>query len=63
MNAVHFAPWYRNPMRLELAESIKPMIEGQDALDVPVDWVSEEVAASSYLNRGYGNSYDFGQAA
>ena len=50
-------------MRLELAESIKPMIEGQDALDVPVDWVSEEVAASSYLNRGYGNSYDFGQAA
>jgi hypothetical protein len=48
-------------MRLEFAEEIKPLIEGQNMLDVPVDWVSEEVATERYLNRGFGNSYDFTQ--
>jgi hypothetical protein len=48
-------------MRLEFAEEIKPIIEGQDMLDVPVNWVSEKAAEESYLNRGFGNSYDFRQ--
>ena len=48
-------------MRLEFAEEIKPIVEGQNMLDVPVDWVSEKVAEESYLNRGFGNSYDFKQ--
>jgi len=61
--AVHFAPWYRNPMRLELADDIRPMIEGQDDLQVPVDWVSNEQAEARYMNRGFGNSYDFTQVA
>lgn len=60
-DAVHFAPWYRNPMRLELSESIRPMVEAQDLLDVPTDWVSEQEATHGYLNRGFGNSYDFNQ--
>lgn len=58
---VHFAPWYRNPMRLEFAEDIRTVIEGQSGLEVPVDWISREKALSSYLNRGFGNSYDFNQ--
>lgn len=61
---IHFAGWYRNPMRLELGESVRGVLEGEggrDGLEVPVDWVRDEVAEERYLNRGFGNSYDFGQ--
>ncbi|RHZ56575.1 uncharacterized protein CDV56_102455 [Aspergillus thermomutatus] len=47
---IHFAPWYRNPMRLEFAESVRSIMEKQDGLEVPVDWVTEEDAMSRYLN-------------
>lgn len=59
---IHFAPWYRNPMRLEFSESVKGAIEAEEGLEVPVDWVTEEEALQRYLKRGFGNSYDFGQA-
>jgi hypothetical protein len=58
---VHFAPWYRNQMRVELAEEIKPLVEQSKELDIRVDWVSESEALEQYLNRGFGNSYDFNQ--
>ena len=48
-------------MRLEFAEEIKPSVEGQNMLEVPVDWVAENIAAERYMNRGFGNSYDFRQ--
>jgi hypothetical protein len=48
-------------MRLELAEELKPIVKAQTNLEVPVDWVSEEKALGAYLNRPFGNSYDFGQ--
>ncbi|KAI7181544.1 hypothetical protein D0869_10756 [Hortaea werneckii] len=59
---IHFAPWYRNPMKLELSEDLKDKIQSQKDLQIPVDWVSKEEALKRYLNRGFGNSYDFGQA-
>lgn len=64
---IHFAPWYRNPMRLEFGEDLKPVLQrlerdGKLDLDVPVDWVSNKEAMERYLNRGFGNSYDFNQA-
>lgn len=59
---IHFAPWYRNPMRLEFSESVKGVVEAEKGLEVPVDWVTEEEALDRYLKRGFGNSYDFGQA-
>ncbi|CAJ2511414.1 Uu.00g070390.m01.CDS01 [Anthostomella pinea] len=64
---IHFANWYRNPMRLELAEDVRPVLEGLDSrgelgLDVPVDWVPKEDVMKGYLNRAFGNAYDFGQA-
>ncbi|TKA27068.1 hypothetical protein B0A50_05259 [Salinomyces thailandicus] len=58
---IHFAPWYRNPMRLELAEDLQSVIESQGELQVPANWVGRDQAVQSYLNRGFGNSYDFGQ--
>jgi ectoine hydroxylase-related dioxygenase (phytanoyl-CoA dioxygenase family) len=58
---IHFAPWYRNPMRLELSEGLREVVQAEEGLDVPVDWVREEEALGRYLDRGFGNSYDFGQ--
>ncbi|GAE00012.1 hypothetical protein PVAR5_8742 [Paecilomyces variotii No. 5] len=58
---IHFAPWYRNSMRLAFAEDIRSVIEGQSELEVPVDWISRDKILSNYLNRGFGNSYDFNQ--
>ncbi|PTB72724.1 hypothetical protein M440DRAFT_1080885 [Trichoderma longibrachiatum ATCC 18648] len=64
---IHFAPWYRNPMRLQFGDDVKPVLEeldrrGKLGLDVPVDWISSEEAKKTYLNRvGFGNSYDFNQ--
>lgn len=49
-------------MKLELADNLKSFIEGQNDLEVPVDWVSESEALSRYLNRGFGNAYDFNQS-
>jgi hypothetical protein len=48
-------------MRLELAEDIKPMVQRLEELDVRADWLSESEALDKYLNRGFGNSYDFNQ--
>ncbi|OJZ83144.1 hypothetical protein ASPFODRAFT_209974 [Aspergillus luchuensis CBS 106.47] len=58
---IHFASWYRNPMKLEFADDLKPLIERQTGVEVPVDWVSKSEAMSRYLNRGFGNAYDFNQ--
>lgn len=49
-------------MKLELAGDLKSFIEGQNDLEVPVDWVSESEALSRYLNRGFGNAYEFNQS-
>ncbi len=49
-------------MRLELAEETKPLVAGLEDLEVPADFVSESEALEKYLNRGFGNSYDFGQS-
>ena len=48
-------------MKLELSEDIKPLVEEQTSLHVPVDWVAEQEAQDRYLDRGFGNSYDFNQ--
>ena len=58
---IHFAPWYRNPMRLELSEGLRGVVRAEKGLEVPVDWVEEQEVMGRYLERGFGNSYDFGQ--
>jgi ectoine hydroxylase-related dioxygenase (phytanoyl-CoA dioxygenase family) len=59
---IHFAPWYRNQMRLQLGDDIRPTVESEiKGLEVPVDWVPADIARESYLDRGFGNSYDFDQ--
>ena len=58
---VNFAPWYRNRMKLELSDSLQPVIEREQRLEIPVNWVTESEAMTRYMNRGYGNAYDFSQ--
>ncbi|EHA23287.1 hypothetical protein CBS63078_10891 [Aspergillus niger] len=58
---IHFASWYRNPMKLEFADDLKPLIGSQADVEVPCNWVSKSEAMSRYLNRGFGNAYDFSQ--
>jgi ectoine hydroxylase-related dioxygenase (phytanoyl-CoA dioxygenase family) len=58
---VHFAPWYRNPMKLRFADDLKGIIESQKSLDLPVEWMTEAEGLAQYLHRGYGNAYDFNQ--
>lgn len=48
-------------MRLELAEEIRPLAEQSKELDIRADWVSESEALGKYLDRGFGNSYNFDQ--
>lgn len=50
-------------MRLEFGEGVKPFIEAETELDVRADFVSEQQAMRTYLNRGFGNSYDFTQTS
>ncbi|KAH8174114.1 phytanoyl-CoA dioxygenase (PhyH) domain-containing protein [Sarocladium implicatum] len=59
---IHFAPWYRNRMRLEFGEDVRPLLEESDlGLDIPVDFVSRDKVLGKYLNRAFGNAYDFDQ--
>jgi hypothetical protein len=50
-------------MKLEFADDLKETIEGQKDVEVPVEWVSRSEAMERYLNRGFGNAYDFNQSA
>ncbi|KAI1825341.1 hypothetical protein F4861DRAFT_501709 [Xylaria intraflava] len=63
---IHFASWYRNRMRLEFAHDIRPVLDelesrGELGLEVPVNWIPKQQAMNSYLNRAFGNAYDFNQ--
>ncbi|KAG9853190.1 hypothetical protein KCU68_g3321, partial [Aureobasidium melanogenum] len=59
---IHFAPWYRNAMRIEFSEDLETVLdrEGSD-LQIQRTLVSEQTIMDGYLNRGYGNSYNFDQ--
>lgn len=48
-------------MRVEFAESVRPLVEKEDMLDVRANFISDEDAKRTYLDRGFGNSYDFSQ--
>ncbi|KAH0383854.1 phytanoyl-CoA dioxygenase family protein, partial [Aureobasidium melanogenum] len=59
---IHFAPWYRNAMRIEFSEDLETVLdrEGSD-LQIQRTLVPEQTITDGYLNRGYGNSYNFDQ--
>ncbi|TFK46788.1 hypothetical protein OE88DRAFT_1637714 [Heliocybe sulcata] len=57
---IHFAPWYRQEgiaLRLEFPKGMEPLLS-HPALDIPADFVDPPV---KYLERAFGNAYDFNQ--
>ena len=48
-------------MRLQFADDLKPIIEACKSLEIPVDWETKDAVAAQYLNRAFGNAYDFSQ--
>ncbi|KAJ4352354.1 uncharacterized protein N0V89_007702 [Didymosphaeria variabile] len=61
---VHFAPWYRNQMTVEFAENLKDQLTPEKTgLHVAAEYVASEKleVEKGYLNRPYGNAYDFDQ--
>jgi hypothetical protein len=62
MSAVHFAPWYRNSMEVEFANELTERLAPENTgLQVAATYVHEEELLKNYLNRPYGNAYDFSQ--
>jgi len=57
---IHFAPWYRNSMQVNMAEELIPLASLlKTGLQIQANFFPE--SKLDYLNRPYGNAYDFGQ--
>ena len=50
-------------MKLELAETVKDLLQEEQKLEIPVNWVSEEAALGNYLQQGYGGAFNLTQEA
>jgi hypothetical protein len=48
-------------MKLQFADDLKETIEQEKDLEIPVEWASKDDVAAQYLNRAFGNAYDFSQ--
>ncbi|KAF2027706.1 phytanoyl-CoA dioxygenase family protein [Setomelanomma holmii] len=59
---IHFAPWYRNQMIVEFAKELQDQLTLEETgLQVAASFVPTEKLLRDYLNRPYGNAYDFNQ--
>ncbi|KAI4623872.1 hypothetical protein J4E80_003684 [Alternaria sp. BMP 0032] len=59
---IHFALWYRNSMEVELAEELAERLSPEKTgLQTAATYVSSEQLLKNYLNRPFGNAYDFDQ--
>ncbi|XP_014562599.1 hypothetical protein COCVIDRAFT_32476 [Bipolaris victoriae FI3] len=60
---IHFAPWYRNAMQVEFAEELaERLLPEKTGLDIAAQYIPSEQLLKNYLNRSYGNAYDFDQS-
>ncbi|EUC33792.1 hypothetical protein COCCADRAFT_4725 [Bipolaris zeicola 26-R-13] len=60
---IHFAPWYRNAMQVEFAEELaEQLLPEKTGLDIAAQYIPSEQLLKNYLNRSYGNAYDFDQS-
>ena len=49
-------------MKVELSEDLRPMVEALAGdLQIPALYLPEETISRGYLNRPFGNAYDFNQ--
>jgi hypothetical protein len=60
-NATDESP-HSNTMQVEFAEELRPMLEEYNpVLQIQSAFLPERDILERYLNRGYGNAYDFDQ--
>ncbi|KAH7561527.1 phytanoyl-CoA dioxygenase family protein [Bipolaris maydis] len=60
---IHFAPWYRNSMQVEFAEELaERLLPEKTGLNIAAQYIPSEQLLKNYLNRSYGNAYDFDQS-
>lgn len=50
-------------MKLQFADNLKEIIQGEKSLEIPVEWASKAAVNEQYLNRAFGNAYDFSQGS
>ncbi|KAF2645554.1 phytanoyl-CoA dioxygenase family protein [Massarina eburnea CBS 473.64] len=59
---IHFASWYRNQMTVEISKELKDeMSLEKTGLYVAAEYVESSALEKIYLNRPFGNAYDFDQ--
>ncbi|KAH7069074.1 hypothetical protein BKA63DRAFT_569931 [Paraphoma chrysanthemicola] len=59
---IHFAPWYRNQMIVEFDQELQEQLTpDKTGLQVAASFVPTNQLLRDYLNRPYGNAYDFDQ--
>ncbi|KAF2802205.1 uncharacterized protein BDZ99DRAFT_401728, partial [Mytilinidion resinicola] len=59
---IHFAAWFRNPMRVEFDEDLREVLESAGGdLQVQSVFVPRAELEERYMKRGFGNSHDFNQ--
>ncbi|PVH89095.1 phytanoyl-CoA dioxygenase family protein [Cadophora sp. DSE1049] len=59
---IHFAPWFRNAMQVDLSEELRGEIEKYGrGLKVQARYLPEREIEEKYLKGAYGNAYDFDQ--
>ncbi|CAM0138799.1 hypothetical protein VKS41_005989 [Umbelopsis sp. WA50703] len=59
---IHFAPWYRNAMHIEYSKELEQTLkEHGSGLQIQAEFKQEEEILNRYLNRPFGNAYDFDQ--
>ncbi|KAF2091094.1 phytanoyl-CoA dioxygenase family protein [Saccharata proteae CBS 121410] len=59
---IHFAPWYRNRMAVEFSKELEPELSVEKTgLQVQGVFLGEDEVEERYLNRPFGNAYDFSQ--
>lgn len=50
-------------MKLQLADDLEEIVEREGSLEIPVEWASKAAVDNEYLNRAFGNAYDFSQGS
>lgn len=51
-------------MKLQFADDLKEIVESEGgSLEIPVEWASKAAVNEQYLNRAFGNAYDFSQGS
>ncbi|KAJ2956944.1 hypothetical protein NQZ79_g7295 [Umbelopsis isabellina] len=59
---IHFAPWYRNAMHIDYSEALKQTLKEHGCgIQIQANFKPEEDIIKGYLNRPFGNAYDFNQ--